>query len=301
MRDGGRLMDIIQLSEPQEIKAFIESSLYLSTSYLYKLPQQYEDFDTLLNEAISNSGVVALTEDGTILALMLAFSYDHHRYKVIGPFIAQDFQLDDDHFQLLFDKLTEHQPEETIFNFSFEEGVQEYKPFMKQIHASYNFTDYYLEAHQDLGETFNSQNIIEYQRGFYRAFSKLHLMTFKHDAMTPEEIIESLDEHNRLFIFVSEGLLKGYLYLQVDTERNNAEIKYFSSHMDYRLKGIAFDLLEYALKYAFKHYTIHKVYFKIRNKNSKLVERFNELGFQINYEYKKYKFEPRHLHQDFSS
>ena len=31
---------------------------------------------------------------------------------------------------------------------------------------AYNFTDYYLEAHQDLGETFNSQNIIEYQRGF---------------------------------------------------------------------------------------------------------------------------------------
>ena len=92
------------------------------------------------------------------------------------------------------------------------------------------------------------------------------MMTFKHNAMTPDEIIESLNEHNRLFIFVSEGLLKGYLYLQVDTERNNAEIKYFSSHMDYRLKGIAFDLLEYALKYAFEHYTIHKVYFKIRNK-----------------------------------
>ena len=69
------------------------------------------------------------------------------------------------------------------------------------------------------------------------------MMTFKHNAMTPDEIIESLNEHNRLFIFVSEGLLKGYLYLQVDTERNNAEIKYFSSHMDYRLKGIAFDLL----------------------------------------------------------
>lgn len=53
------------------------------------------------------------------------------------------------------------------------------------------------------------------------------MMTFKHNAMTPDEIIESLNEHNRLFIFVSEGLLKGYLYLQVDTERNNAEIKYF--------------------------------------------------------------------------
>ena len=31
-------MNIVQLREPQKIKAFIDSSRYLSTSYLYKLP-----------------------------------------------------------------------------------------------------------------------------------------------------------------------------------------------------------------------------------------------------------------------
>ena len=29
-----------------------------------------------------------------------------------------------------------------------------------------------------------------------------------------------------------------------------------------------------------------KVHFKIRSKNTKLVSRFNELGFKVNYEYK---------------
>lgn len=293
-------MNIVQMSEPQEIKAFIESSRYLSTSYLYKLPQEYEDFDSILSDAIANPGVVAIRNDGVTMALMFAFSYDFNRYKVIGPFIAQDFNLSAQHFQCLFDKLIEQQPQDSTFNFSFEADTQEYKSYMKSIHASYNFTDYYLEAHKDLGDNFNNQNIIEYQKGFYRAFSKLHEKNFKHHAMTPDEIINSLNEQNRLFLFVSEGILKGYLYLQVETERNNAEIKYFSSHSDYRLKGIAFDLLEYALKYAFKYYAIHKVFFKIRNKNNKLVERFNELGFQINYEYKKFKFEPQHSHQDFS-
>ena len=69
---------------------------------------------------------------------------------------------------------------------------------------------------------------------------------------------------------LAKGYLKGYLYLRVDAERHSAEIKYFSSHIDYRLKGIAFDLLEYALKFAFEHYSIHKVYFKIRNKTTNL-------------------------------
>ena len=60
--------------------------------------------------------------------------------------------------------MTENQPDNAIYNFSFEEGVQTYKPFIKQIKASYNFTDYYLEAHQDIGELENEQNIIEYQK-----------------------------------------------------------------------------------------------------------------------------------------
>ncbi|MEJ7403100.1 N-acetyltransferase, partial [Staphylococcus epidermidis] len=84
---------------------------------------------------------------------------------------------------------------------------------------------------------------------YYRLFEKLHHDTFKHDVMTAEEIIESLDSHNKLFIFMSEGLLKGYLYLQVFENTKKAEIKYFSSHTDYRFMGIAFDLLSYALQY----------------------------------------------------
>ncbi|MBX7783064.1 GNAT family N-acetyltransferase, partial [Staphylococcus aureus] len=98
-----------------------------------------------------------------------------------------------------------------------------------------------------------------------------------------------------LFLFVSEGLLKGYLYLEIDSQQSIAEIKYFSSHVDYRLKGIAFELLAYALQYAFDNFDIRKVYFKIRNKNNKLIERFNGLGFHINYEYIKFKFESRNV------
>ena len=114
------MMNIVQLREPQKIKAFIDSSRYLSTSYLYKLPQEYEDFDTLLNEAITHPGVIAMTENNQIQALIRAFSYDNHRYKIIGPFIVQDFTLTDNQFKLLFDKLIEQQPDESIFNFSFE-------------------------------------------------------------------------------------------------------------------------------------------------------------------------------------
>ncbi|MEX3489103.1 GNAT family N-acetyltransferase [Staphylococcus warneri] len=290
-------MDIIQLNDPKEIKSFIETSDYQVTSYLYKIPQQFTEFDQLLEEAIDNPGAFAITEDSQIKALIFAIPCETYKFKVIGPFIETNFTLTPELFQQLFDAMIAGQPDHAVYHFSFEEGVQTYKPFVKQIQASYNFTDYYLEAHQDIGELSSEQNIIEYQKGFYRAFSRMHQKTFRRDAMDANDILNSIDETHRLFLFVSEGLLKGYLYLDVNKQQASAEIKYFSSHIDYRMKGIAFDLLEYALNYAFTHFDLRKVYFKIRNKNSKLVERFNELGFKTNYEYKKYKLEPQHIHE----
>ncbi|HDF6201180.1 TPA: GNAT family N-acetyltransferase [Staphylococcus aureus] len=288
-------MSIVQLYDITQIKSFIEHSNYESTSYLYKLPQQYNEIDVLITDAIESPGVFSIKENDSIKAIILSFAYDKNKFKVIGPFVADNYVLSVETFETLFKTMTSNQPDDAVFNFSFEEGIQQYKPLMKVIQASYNFTDYYIEARTRLEEDMHQPNIIPYHKGFYRAFSKLHTTTFKYQAHSPQDIIDSLDDHHHLFLFVSEGLLKGYLYLEIDSQQSIAEIKYFSSHVDYRLKGIAFELLAYALQYAFDNFDIRKVYFKIRNKNNKLIERFNGLGFHINYEYIKFKFESRNV------
>ncbi|WP_460914354.1 GNAT family N-acetyltransferase, partial [Staphylococcus aureus] len=84
-----------------------------------------------------------------------------------------------------------------------------------------------------------------------------------------QDSIDSLDDNHQWFLFVSEGLLKGYLYLEIDSQQPIAEIKYFSSHVDYRLKGIALELLAYAWQQAFDNFDSRKFYVKIRNKNNK--------------------------------
>lgn len=292
---GGNDMSIVQLYDITQIKSFIEHSNYESASYLYKLPQQYNEIDVLITDAIESPGVFSIKENDSIKAIILSFAYDKNKFKVIGPFVADNYVLSVDTFETLFKAMTSNQPDDAVFNFSFEEGIQQYKPLMKVIQASYNFTDYYIEVRTRLEEDMHQPNIIPYHKGFYRAFSKLHTTTFKYQAQSPQDIIDSLDDHHHLFLFVSEGLLKGYLYLEIDSQQSIAEIKYFSSHVDYRLKGIAFELLAYALQYAFDNFDIRKVYFKIRNKNNKLIERFNGLGFHINYEYIKFKFESRNV------
>ncbi len=159
-------MNIVHLKDIIQVKAFIETSSYFSTSYLYKLPQHHEDVDTLLKQSIITPGIVALQTGNEIKCLLFAFSYDYNRFKIVGPFIAEDFELTQELFKLLFDTLIKNQPEDAVFNFSFEEETQNYKSLIKAIHASYNFTDYYLEAHEDLGSSLNNQTILNINRVF---------------------------------------------------------------------------------------------------------------------------------------
>ncbi|HDE3230796.1 TPA: N-acetyltransferase, partial [Staphylococcus aureus] len=202
-------MSIVQLYDITQIKSFIEHSNYESASYLYKLPQQYNEIDVLITDAIESPGVFSIKENDSIKAIILSFAYDKNKFKVIGPFVADNYVLSVDTFETLFKAMTSSQPDDAVFNFSFEEGIQQYKPLMKVIQASYNFTDYYIEARTRLEEDMHQPNIIPYNKGFYRAFSKLHTTTFKYQAQSPQDIIDSLDDHHHLFLFVSEGLLKG--------------------------------------------------------------------------------------------
>lgn len=146
---GGNDMSIVQLYDITQIKSFIEHSNYESASYLYKLPQQYNEIDVLITDAIESPGVFSIKENDSIKAIILSFAYDKNKFKVIGPFVADKYVLSVDTFETLFKAMTSNQPDDAVFNFSFEEGIQQYKPLMKVIQASYNFTDYYIEAVQD--------------------------------------------------------------------------------------------------------------------------------------------------------
>ncbi|PNZ14497.1 N-acetyltransferase, partial [Staphylococcus xylosus] len=266
-------MKIIQLNNYDQIVKFINNADYHIASYLYKLPQAHENVEATIKQAIDDPGVFAqINEENEIVMLIFAFKYEDNKYKVIGPFIDKDKKLTTESFKVLFEAMAQSKPDTATFNFSFEENEQNYSSFMKSIQSSYSFTDYHLISTQDIGTVDNIQNITDYHPAYYRTFKKLHEHTFKHDVMTADEIVNSLDEQHKLFVFMSEGLLKGYLYLQIYENTKNAEIKYFSSHTDYRFMGIAFDLLSHALNFAFSNYDINKTYFKIRNKNHTLVE-----------------------------
>ena len=53
-------MEIHKLTELATIKSFIEASSYIQTSYLYKLPQNYDDIDTFINQGNTFSRCICM-------------------------------------------------------------------------------------------------------------------------------------------------------------------------------------------------------------------------------------------------
>ncbi|EGQ4435557.1 GNAT family N-acetyltransferase [Staphylococcus pseudintermedius] len=283
-------MKISQVTPNPTIALFIQTYVSERPSYTNKLPLDDEQaLFTFLEEAADETGLFVVEEADEIQMLLLCISYSEDRYKVIGPIVKNGYEPTKETFKQLFDAITAQHYQPSTYYFAFTAQHALIKTFMKTIGASYTFTDYHLETSQDLGETQNLHHMIPYSKAYYRYFQRLHEDTFTHNAMTANEIVTSLDDQHELVLYMAEGILKGYLYLIYDESERHAEIKYFSSHADYRLKGIAFDLIQHAIHRALTRPEIERVYFKIRSKNHKLVERFHELGFNISSEYQKFK------------
>ncbi|UWF57379.1 GNAT family N-acetyltransferase [Staphylococcus hyicus] len=283
-------MKVSRVTSVDRILIFIKENISTSQSYTNKIPIHYDAaYDMYLKEALTTTGIYILEENDEIQMALMCIPYMENRYKVIGPITKKDYIPTGEAFKSLFHEATKENTQNATYYFSYAAENEHIKAYMKTIGASYTFTDYHLSTRTDLGETENIHHIIDYKSAYFKSFKKLHEGTFSHHAMRAEEITDTLDKHHQLMLYMAEGLLKGYLYLIINPTQGHAEIRYFSSHTHYRLKGIAFDLIQHAIHVALSHEGIDNVYFKIRSKNHRLVERFHEFGFEMTSEYRKFK------------
>lgn len=170
-------MDIVKVSNLNQIISFINTSSDTLASYIYKLHTSKGDVEQLLNESIHTTGVFCLIEDDSIVALITGILYEEDKYKVIGPFVSKDFTLTDNHFISLFSTLMESQSDHATFNFSYNDCAQDSKPLMKLIHANYNFTDYYLNVYKSLNEPESDFNINQGSKELSVSYTNRHLDT----------------------------------------------------------------------------------------------------------------------------
>src|SRR5699024_6373536 len=135
-------MKTTNTKDVDQILEFLNSANYQFASYLYKLTQMHNDSITDISVVIKDPCEYAsVNEQNQITMLILELKYEHNKYIVIGPFLAENIKPSIEDMNQLFESLAKSKPDFANFNFSFEENEQDYLPFMKSLGASYTFTD----------------------------------------------------------------------------------------------------------------------------------------------------------------
>ncbi len=62
----------------------------------------HNEIDVLITDAIESPGVFSIKENDSIKAIILSFAYDKNKFKVVGPFVADNYVLSVDTFETLF-------------------------------------------------------------------------------------------------------------------------------------------------------------------------------------------------------
>lgn len=153
---------------------------------------------------------------------------------------------------------------------------------LKTLHAGYVETNYILEIHQTPHDIDQKHQLIQYSKPYYYSFSRLHSKSFKDSDVSSDDIVKSLGENHALYLYIAEGLVKGYIYLSIDTSKQLATIPYLASHRDYRKQGIAFQMIHYATTEAFKHKDVKTVRIHVDSKKHEQIQLlYEKVGFEI--------------------
>ena len=82
-------MDIVKVSNLNQIISFINTSSDTLASYIYKLHTSKGDVEQLLNESIHTTGVFCLIEDDSIVALITEFYMKKINTKLLDHLLVK--------------------------------------------------------------------------------------------------------------------------------------------------------------------------------------------------------------------
>jgi ribosomal protein S18 acetylase RimI-like enzyme len=120
---------------------------------------------------------------------------------------------------------------------------------------------------------------IELYNGDKDSFIALHDITFPNTYYSGREIIEKISDSNKVFV-LKDKELKGYVYVEVESEFGEASIEFIAVAEAYRGKGIGKHLVEAALSWIFEFPTIKTITLCVDTSNNRAIALYKKAGFQ---------------------
>lgn len=288
---GVTFMQILPLKQIDPVAQYIQEKNIQDENHVQYIPDCIDSIKSSLNNKFDEQSFFYLYNNEEITGILGFEKVDKETVNVWGPIVNDTSEKTLQSLKEAWDMLLNNHPEVKYCHISLHKNHILNNSKLKALRAGYVETQYTLEIHQPPHEIEEQHQMIHYSKPYFYSFDKLHSKSFIDSEVTSEDIIDSLDDDHALYLFMAEGLVKGYIYLSIDIPKHLATIPYLASHRDYRKQGIAFQMIHYATTQAFNHNEVETVRIHVDSKNHEQIQLlYEKVGFKITNEVHHFKY-----------
>ncbi|MCM3781411.1 GNAT family N-acetyltransferase [Neobacillus mesonae] len=252
--------------------------------------------------SLEESSVIILSQ-GEINAF-LGFDVDlaAGEAEVWGPFIHENAREWQEMAADLWDGgIQQLQNRVHTFKWFYNTANQKGKEFVERLGAELRQKEsiYVAQRGETLSELKNSRlasetnsKIETWNDRWVDAFSSLHEQCFPNTYYDAAEIIERINEENRLYLYKDEEELLGYIYTESSEQHAEGSIEYLAVAPAARKKGIGTALIKYAIADLFDK-NIEEVRLCVSLSNEKAMDLYVKSGFSVEHELEFYVLHKR--------
>ncbi|WP_165769050.1 GNAT family N-acetyltransferase [Virgibacillus profundi] len=115
----------------------------------------------------------------------------------------------------------------------------------------------------------------------HEAFKSLHDYAFPKTYYDGQEIVERLNENQKVFVMKEAGSLAGYAYVEADPEFGDASIEFIAVNPEQRGKGYGKKLLTTVVDWLFSFDTINTITLCVADDNTGAINLYQSAGFKV--------------------
>lgn len=123
--------------------------------------------------------------------------------------------------------------------------------------------------------------LLELTKQHYREMIRLHNLAFPDTYYDGEQIINRMNEHRKVFYYLREDKLAGYIYVEVEPEFSEASIEYFAVNERFRGQSIGTELLKGAVSWIFSFKEIDELRLCVNSTNNQAIRLYQKAGFRL--------------------
>jgi ribosomal protein S18 acetylase RimI-like enzyme len=122
-------------------------------------------------------------------------------------------------------------------------------------------------------------HIVEELEGYTTDFIELHNRCFPSTYYDGKEIVERIDEEKNVFLYVEDGVVEGYVFVEANPAFHEGDIDFVGVLPEARGKGIGLQLTKRAIEYLFSFDQMESIKLCVGKENETAMRLYKRAGF----------------------